>query len=382
MTSTTRFQRGLRAAILGLAATGALLAGCSSSPIPVAPLQPIKSEFSLHVKWKESLGGKDNALLDPLMSGNSLYVATEKGELMAMDPDTGSTQWKVKTGEGLSAGIGSGDEHLLLGTKRGELLAYDMKGRLAWRAQLSSELMVPPQAADGVTVAFTADGHLYGLDSSDGKRLWQLTRPMPALLLRGLSGISMARGAAFIGLPAGKLLALTSKDGKVGWETTVSLPRGATELERVNDVVGPPILGAREICTATYQGKVACLDASTGAALWTRDIASTGNIAASGNRIFMADEKGNVHALSRATGTSAWKADSLQGRYLSAPALLDDYVVVGDIGGVVHFMSRVDGVEVARVTTDDTPILKQPVAMNGNGVLVQTRKGRLYAISP
>jgi len=59
------------------------------------------------------------------------------------------------------------------------------------------------------------------------------------------------------------------------WESTVALPRGATELERVADVMGNPVLDERQVCAVAYQGRVACFDRRNGSPLWARDTPAT-----------------------------------------------------------------------------------------------------------
>lgn len=361
---------------------GALWLEACSDALPVTPLQPLKSSVAMDVVWKNKVGASDNALLAPVLYKDMLYLATERGDLMALDPATGKESWVVKTKEPFSAGIGVGEDLLFLGNKKGELLAYNLKGDLVWRSQQSSELTAPPEAAEGTVVTRTADGHIVGLNVADGKRRWQILRPLPALVLRGVSGITVGRGGALVGLPGGKLLALSLADGSVVWEATISIPKGATELERVNDVVGAPIVGFQDVCTASYQGKTTCLEVARGQTIWSKDEASIGPIFAEGNKLFVTDEKGDVVALNRLSGTTAWRNESLEGRYLSPPAVTTDYVIVGDAEGIVHFLSRADGIESGRVTTSGTAITQPPLVIGDNLVLVRNREGKVFAVGP
>ena len=375
---------------------GWLLAGCSTESFPVTPLQPLRAPLTIDVKWKKNYSSSDRSiwspmqyltaetpgLMAPLVYRDTLFIANEAGDLRALEPLSGKELWTVKTKELFSAGVGSGQDMLLLGNRRGEALAYDLKGALLWRSQLSSELMVSPEAEDGVVVTRTADGHIFGLNAADGKRRWMLVRPMPVLVLRGVGGLTVGRGAALIGMPGGKLLALNLANGNVGWESSVSVPKGSTELERVNDVVGNPVVGFRDVCTATYQGKTACLDATSGQVLWSRDISAVGAIVADGNKLFLTDEKSNVLAINRNSGTVAWKEESLQGRYLAPPVVTQDYVVAGDIEGIVHFLSRADGAEIGRSKTENVPITEPPVVLGENLVLVRNRNGKIFALGP
>jgi hypothetical protein len=63
-----------------------------------------------------------------------------------------------------------------------------------------------------------------------------------------------------------------------------------------------------------------------------------------------------VHALDKASGAGLWKQDKLFLRRLTAPQSLRNLVVVADVKGIVHFLSRDDGSFVARLTGDGSPI--------------------------
>jgi outer membrane protein assembly factor BamB len=160
----------------------------------------------------------------------------------------------------------------------------------------------------------------------------------------------------------------------------VALPKGATELERVTDIVGDPTAAGREICAAAYQGRVACYDAQNGNQLWARDLSSLTGVSFDARYAFVSDDKGAVHALDRTNGRSVWKQDRLSYRRLSLPLPLGTEVAVGDLQGYVHFLARESGAFVARASTDGSPIraalLKLP-----EGFVAQTQNGGLYALN-
>ena len=85
-------------------------------------------------------------------------------------------------------------------------------------------------------------------------------------------------------------------------------------------------------------------------------------------------------AFDRGSGSSLWKQDKLLGRNISAPVIVGRFLAVGDLQGYVHFLSREDGSFVARIATDGSPIITQPVRLDDN-ILVQTLKGGVYAIA-
>jgi len=158
----------------------------------------------------------------------------------------------------------------------------------------------------------------------------------------------IADGLAFVGLPAGRLIALSALSGAPRWEVAVAEPRGATELERVSDVSGSPALMGRDVCASSYQGRIACVDAGNGTLRWARELSAAVGPGIDQRYVFAADEKGNLQAFARETGSNLWRNTSLAWRGLSAPVSFGRAVVVGDRQGYLHFLSREEGAMLAR----------------------------------
>jgi outer membrane protein assembly factor BamB len=90
------------------------------------------------------------------------------------------------------------------------------------------------------------------------------------------------------------------------------------------------------------------------------------------------DDTSAVHALDKASGTSVWKQDKLQYRRLTAPVVVNGFVVVGDLQGYIHVLSPDDGSIVGRLATDGTPVhALVPVT---DGLLVQTAGGTVALV--
>ena len=200
---------------------------------------------------------------------------------------------------------------------------------------------------------------------------WPASAPWaPALLLRSETSVVPTPTNVVAGYPGGTLIALDLDDGKLTWEVPVSLPRGSTELERVADVAGVPMVEGGRICAAAFQGKVACFDIQSGNSVWSRDISSASGLAMDERNLYLSDDKDNVHALDRESGASRWKQDKLPRRKLSAPVVFDGRVVVGDSLGYLHVLSRDDGAFVGRLALDGSAV--NAMVVTKSGLLVQT----------
>jgi len=181
------------------------------------------------------------------------------------------------------------------------------------------------------------------------------------------------------GMPNGRLLALAPANGAPRWEATISDPRGATEVERLADVVGTPWVDGGDVCAGSYQGKVACLDVTSGALRWSRDFDAGAAPSADARNVYAVNGKSHVAALSRTTGSQQWISDKLEWRDVSAPLPLGRALVVGDFKGYVHFLSVEDGNFLARTELSGA-IVVAPKALAG-GALVQTSRGELALLS-
>jgi len=351
----------------------------SGSGPKMAPLAALKNPADLRVQWSASVGKAAGYVFSPAVVGDAVYVAGQDGTLARFED--GKTVWKIKVGQPLSAGVGADSRLVVVGTAKGDVLAFSTEdGKPLWQARVSSEVLATPVVgAEGVAVK-SGDNRVFLFDLTDGGRKWVYQRATPPLSVRSAGAPVFSDRYVFVGFPGGKLVALTLQNGAPAWEGTVALPKGATELDRVADVVAPPVIDGTQICAVAFQGRVACFDLGQGGAMiWSRDISSAVGLALDGRYLFVTDDKGAVHALDRLSGSSLWKQDKLLNRRVSGPAVRRGNVVVADAEGLVHFLSREDGGFVGRLKTDGTPVLT-PVQQLGSAFLVQTSGGNVSAI--
>ncbi len=372
-----------------LALTG--LSACSSlnpfaAPPPNRPteLVDIKPTLAVRSLWSAAVGAGDNALFSPAIAAGSVYAAAADGTVARFALGTGGQTWRVKAADRLSAGVGADGNLVVVASADGEVVALGADGAPRWKTPINTEILSAPAVGDGWVVVRTSDNRLIGLDAATGARRWTYQRPNPPLVLRGATGMLISNGVLFAGFPGGRLAALTVANGSVRWDVSVAAPRGSTELERIADIVGRPVLVGREVCVASFQGRAGCFDAANGNPAWTREASSGNGIAVDARYAFYTDDQGVVHALTRTGGASVWRNDSLKFRQGSAPASVGRAVVVGDYRGVLHWLSREDGTFLARVNTDGSAINAQPLSFDAGAVpavLLQTQSGVLFAFA-
>jgi outer membrane protein assembly factor BamB len=361
----------------------ALLVACSSDKPKVEPakLVDFKQAAKFEVRWNVDVGNAGQSVLSPAVTREAVFAANARGKLVRLDRNTGREIWRADSGFAITGGVGAGEGMVLVGGEKGELAAFDEdSGRLKWQVKVSSDVLSAPKVADGVVVVRTGNQRITGLSAKDGGRLWLYERATPTLIVRSHAGVVIRNGLVYAGFAAGKLAAISLKNGIVVWESSVSQPRGNTELERISDITSLPVVDEAQVCAVAFQGRLACFDPVQGGALWTRDIASDKGLALSGKTLYVTDSDGNLVALDKNSGTTLWKNNQLFLRKVTAVYPLDDYLLLGDFEGYLHVLKSDDGSFVARTSTDGSAILVTPVTL-GNGALIQTSDGDLYSVA-
>ncbi|SOE55483.1 Beta-barrel assembly machine subunit BamB [Burkholderia sp. OK233] len=361
------------------------MAACSSTkderrePTPLTEFKPV---LDVQQAWKTSVGKAGHYLFSPVAVGNAVYAAGANGSVAKIDAQTGKDIWRVKLHDDLSAGVGSDGTLTAVGGLKGDVYVLGADGKQLWTAKAPGEIISPPLVGNGLVVVRTVDGQIVAFNAQTGEQKWNYRNRAVPLNLRVSSGMTFAGDAAVLaGFPGGAFAAINLQTGDNYWQTPVSYPKGVTEVERINDVTGPPTLLGSETCAVTFQGQIGCFDANSGRAVWEKAFSSTSGLAQDDRAVVAADDWSVVSAFDVSNGAQLWKNDKLKNRELSVPFILGHAAVLGDYQGYVHFLSRDDGTLVARVKTDGSPITAAPV-LAGETLVVLTHDGDLYGYRP
>lgn len=366
-------------------ACAALLSGCSlfgkADKNPPAELKPVTQTLSVKQAWRASVGKSGPYSMQPYAVGDKVYVSSHGGDVMALDGTSGRTLWKAETDVDLTTGPGSDGSVTAVAGEKGAVFAFDASGKQLWKKQINGEVLSAPLVGQGLVVVRTTDTRVLGLDAQTGERRWIYQRAQTPLNLRAGMGMVFAGDGIVMGFPGGKLGVLAPSNGVLRWESTISYPKGVSEIERLNDVTGLPMISGRQVCATTFQGRIACLELADGRPQWGKDFSSPMGPAQDDSSLFAADERSVVHAFDRQTGNERWRNADLRNRPLGVPLALGRSVVFGDFEGYLHFLSREDGQFIARVRPDSSPITAAPVVA-GETLVVQTRGGDIYGYIP
>jgi outer membrane protein assembly factor BamB len=373
-------------ALFVLLLSAGLLSGCSlfggdENREPPAKLKEFDKRVELRQLWSHGTGdGTDKQFLRlvPTVSGARVYAADRSGSVWAFELESGKKIWRHKTGVALSAGPGAGGGLVLVGSSEGELVALDAEnGEPRWQIEVPSEVLSVPQVYEGVVIVQTVDGSISALDADNGERLWIYDRTVPVLTLRGTSTPLVDGGVVMAGFASGKMVALEVANGREVWDAAVAVPHGRTELQRMVDLDANPVVSGGILYASSYQGRLVAVSLQDGRMLWNRDMSAYAGIAVDSSQVFVSDADSEVWALDRRNGGAMWKQADLRNRSLTGPAVIDDYIAVGDFEGYVHLLSRADGSVAGRIRVDGDGVQATPVTLFGDRLLVLGAGGKL-----
>lgn len=354
-----------------------VLAGCASGPDKPKPkpLEPLTPQNVARQVWTQRIAGVQFPLT-VAVAGGAFTVGANDGTVLALEAGTGRELWRANVGSPLGAGVGSDGRFAAVVTRAGELVTLET-GQAKWRKSIGTRVATAPLVAGERVFVLGVDRTVQAFDALDGRKLWTLQRPGDPLTLAQSGVLSAYKDTLVVG-QGPRLAGVDPLAGTVRWEVPIGAPRGANEVERLADLVGPALRIGNILCARAFQATVGCVDAERSALAWTKNIGGTDALGGDREYLFGADASDRMTAWRTDSGVVAWTSEALLNRGLSAPAVQGSSVVYGDAEGIVHWLSRDKGEAQLRLPTDGSAVVAPPVVA-GTTLLVVTRSGGLFA---
>jgi outer membrane protein assembly factor BamB len=342
------------------------------------------AEVHIDELWEASIGvGADEKSLKlvPIISDSNIIVADREGVVQARNLKTGDKIWSTQTELSLSSGTGLGNGIVVFGSSNAQVIALNAQtGEISWKSNVSGEVLASPVVAKNSVIIRTTDGTITALDDKTGGKLWSYEHNVPALTIRGISAPLVVNDKVIAGYDNGKVIALDLINGKYAWETSVAIPKGRSEVERLVDLDVDPIEINDIVYMASYRGGISAVSASDGDTMWRNDaISSHTGLSNDFRYLYITDSHAHVWQLDQHNGAGLWQQKELHHRRLTAPAIYQNYIVVGDFEGYVHWLSSTDGRQLGRIQITDQPIENKPIVVD-DIVYVYAKDGTLSAL--
>lgn len=366
---------------LAIAIASALLIGCSSNKVKEVkpnPLPKITQQQGLNLVFSQSVSSTNAA------EALRLQLDTDNGVIFAIDPDGQVSAYKGKqrlwkskvTKQELTAGVEAGEGIVVIGNRKGELFALDQAtGSQKWSAKLSGAILSPSLIQSGRVITIANDGTVFAHDAVTGQQVWAYKLPNVQFSLRGQPApVRLDERTVVVASANAYVYALDVISGVPRFQRRVAVSDGRSDIQRLIDVVGDPVVAGQYLVTTSFQGQVTTTDLMTQRVVWSEDASSTNSAEVSGDKVFVSTADGKLKAYNLATGELLWQNEELLNRQLSNPVMLGQNLVVGDLDGVILLIDPNTGKLIGRAKTSGEV---RSLRVIDNQLYVATRKGAL-----
>ncbi len=360
-----------------------LISSCSTTSDPQPKNVPnIPNPQKVRVVWNiSSLASGSRGSFIPCFDENAIYTADNAGDIYKIDRTDGTIINLFRLRRSLSSGTATSSDSIFVTTTDGYLLSIDkVTGKIVWQAQLPTLSIEAPQSTNGIVVLKTNDAEIIAYNATNGNILWVYQRNNPPLTLRATKTFQIVgKDVVLVGQPGGRMALINLSNGTVIWETYVAMPEGATDLDKLTDVAIRPAIDDKEICVATYNGKLVCLNAITSGVIWSRAFSTTYDLLINNDSVYAISIDGTIYSFDKNTGGILWQNSVLQYRSLSSPVLLGDNLLIIDSEGFINLVDKNNGALVAREKSKLQDGISLPWS-DGKSAIVQSANGNIAEI--
>ena len=297
--------------------------------------------------------------------GGTVFVGSQKGELVALSLENGSVYWKFATGSPIgesSPAYGSGVVYI--GDLGGWLNAVNASdGKKLWAFKANGEIKSSPVVVGDRVLIGSYDEQLYCLSARNGSVLWKFKTNGPVH-----STPSISDGMAFIAGCDELFRAIRISDGKEVFHVSSGAYTGAS-----------PALRGGSAFYGTFDNEVLSVDLAQKQIAWRyehpeRKFPFYSSAAVTSARVVVGGRDKMVHGLTLA-GKAAWTFMT-RARVESSPAIAGGRVFVGSNDGRFYVLGLNDGAKLWEFNAG-APLSASPAIANGR-VVIGSQDGRLY----
>lgn len=318
---------------------------------------------NLKLLWTYEAG--DSIESSAAIAGRTVFVGSQKGELVSLNLDNGSVYWKFNTGGPIgesSPAYGGGVVYI--GNLEGWLNALNASdGKKLWAFKTGSEIKSSPVVVGGRVLIGSYDQHLYCLSARDGSVLWKVRTDGPVHATPSVYGDTV-----FITGCDEVFRAIRIVDGKQIFQVASGAYTGAS-----------PALRNGAAFYGTFNNDVIMVSLADHRIGWRyqhpqRKFPFYSSAAVTANRIVVGGRDKIVHGLNM-TGKAEWTF-ATNARVESSPAISGDRVFVGSNDGRLYVLNLGTGAKVWEFNAG-APLSASPAIANGR-LVIGSQDGRLY----
>jgi len=349
--------------------------------------------------WNVSIGAGDNRkyriTADPVVAAGRIFTLDSQATVMAHST-AGAKIWAQdvtpasdRGGDASGGGLAVAGDTLFVTSGFGELVALDAAtGAKRWVQKLDAPATGAPAVRDGIVYVTSRDSRAWAIDAANGRIKWELQgAPTPSVMVGGTAPAVSDKFAIFA-YGSGELVAAFRKGGVRVWASSVSGKRRGRAYAGITDITGDPVIDGDVVYAGSQSGRVVALNLGSGERIWTAKEGAYSPVWPAGGSVFLVSDESHLVRLDAATGETIWSVElpyyikdkprrrkAVYANY--GPVLAGGRLIVAGSDGVIRSFNPVDGSLVSSIDISGGATTN-PVVVNGVLYVVST-KGQLHA---
>ncbi len=226
----------------------------------------------------ESGGYRRRIPCAPIVLNGRVFTMDPDAVIRAFDLRNGGRIWQTETrapkdrSTNVGGGISADGNTLYVATGRADVLALDpATGHIRWRKPIAEPARCAPTIADGRLFLTTMADRLLGLSASDGSQIWNYQATTAVTSVLGTPSPAYADGLVVAGFGSGDIVGVHADTGAVVWADSLASVAG-NNLAEISAVRGLPAIDRNRVFAIGLGGLMLALDLRSGRRLWERDV--------------------------------------------------------------------------------------------------------------
>lgn len=354
---------------------------------------------NFQIAWRNGVGkGSDRKAAistPPVSSATTVYTLDADQQITATDLSSGRTVWREKLKglskrdkTGLGGGLAVSGDTLVVASGFGYVAAYDANtGAEKWKNSLGSPMTGAPTIKDGRIFVVSNNNEIFALQLATGETDWSDQAISETARVLGSPSAAAVEDFVIAPYSSGEIIAYLASNGRRLWTDAISSAGRFTPISEINDIGSRPVLAGGLVFASSQSGVTIAIDGRSGARIWTKPIGSVQPPAVTGQQMFVIGTDGKLACLNSSTGEAYWvvqlqqfeKQERKKKRIsYSGPIVASGRIVVVSSTGDMLAFSPQTGEQVGKLKLGDRVYL-EPIAVQDK-LIVLTDDAKLIAI--
>ncbi|MEM1374664.1 MAG: PQQ-binding-like beta-propeller repeat protein [Pseudomonadota bacterium] len=349
--------------------------------------------------WASSIGAgqgrRQRINATPVVADGRVFTVDSNGVVAATSAG-GERLWSAdltpsleRRGQGGSHGLSYGGGALYVNTGFGEVVALDpATGSELWTQDIDAQGGGSATYFDGRVYVSARDSVGWAIDAETGRIQWQLSGTPSGSSYLGGGGPALTEDLAIFPFPSGELLAVFRRGGVQRWNATLLGGREGVAYAAISGIAADPVVAGDRVYVSNPAGRLAALSSTSGERLWTARAGSLKPPVIAGGSVFFVSDQNALTRLDASTGQTLWATElplfeerrairqkTVFGHY--GPVLAGGRLWLASSDGTLRGFDPVSGAQV--VTAPIPGGAATPPVLAGGVMYVVTTRGQLIA---